>query len=361
MRITILTNSDIGLYKFRKELIEQLCIEHEVYIVLPKGEFIELLQQFGCRFIPFEFSRRGINPIEDIGQIKRYVKLLKELKPDVVLTYTIKPNIYGGLACQMTKIPYIANVTGLGTAVENGGLLSVILTSLYRFAMKRASCVFFQNKDNRKLFISRGIVKGKTMLIPGSGVNLRTNFIEPYPDDNSGIRFLFVGRIMKDKGISELLEVIRLLHQEYPNVTLDVVGRNEEDYSEALKKAEQEGAVHYHGFQSNVHSFYTRCHCVVLPSYHEGTANVLLEASSTGRPIITTRVAGCRETFDEGVTGFGCEAKDTKSLKEAMLRFLRIPQNERKNMGQAARLKMEEEYDRSIVIKAYKEEIKNIG
>lgn len=357
MRIVILTNADIGLFKFRKELVEKLCKEHKVYIVLPEGDFIEPLKQLGCKFIPFEFNRRGMNPIADIGQIRRYVKLLKEIKPEVVLTYTIKPNVYGGLACYKTKVPYIANVTGLGTTIENGGLLSFISTSLYRIGLKGAKCVFFQNKDNQELFVDRKIVKGKTRVIPGSGVNLQMHCVEPYPDDKDGIRFLFVGRIMKDKGIGELLEAMRLIHEEYPIATLDIVGWSDEDYSFALKNAEQDGIIRYHGLQSDVHPFYTNCHCVVLPSYHEGTANVMLEASSTGRPVIATRVPGCQETFDEGITGFGCDVKSTESLLEAMKKFLSAPQDKRRKMGISARMKMEKEYDRNIVLEAYQEEI----
>ena len=319
------------------------------------------MKQLGCKFVQFEFNRRGTNPIADFTQITRYVKLLKEHKPDIVLTYTIKPNVYGGLACRITKLPYIANVTGLGTTIENGGLLSFISTSLYKVGLKGASCVFFQNKDNQKLFIDRKIVKGKTRLIPGSGVNLQAHCVEPYPDDKEGIRFLFVGRIMKDKGIGELLEAIHLIHQENDKVTLDVVGWSDEDYSEALKKAEQEGSVRYHGLQSDVHPFYTICHCAVLPSYHEGTANVMLEASSTGRPVITTRVPGCQETFDEGKTGFGCDVKSTESLADAMRKFLSTTQDRRREMGLAARTKMEMEYDRNIVLKAYQEEIQEIA
>lgn len=361
MRIVILTNADIGLYKFRKELVEQLCREHEVYIVLPDGEFIAALKELGCKFIPFEFNRRGTNPIADLSQVRRYIKLLKELKPDIVLTYTIKPNVYGGLACRTVKIPYIANVTGLGTTIENGGLLGFISTTLYKVGLKGASCVFFQNKDNRKLFVDKKIASGKTRLIPGSGVNLQVHCVEPYPDNKDGIQFLFVGRIMKDKGIGELLEAMHQIHGENPNVTLDVVGWSDEDYSEALKAAEQEGSIRYHGLQSDVHPFYTKCHCAVLPSYHEGTANVMLEASSTGRPVITTRVPGCQETFDEGKTGFGCEVRSTESLVEAMRKFLSLTQDKRREMGLSARTKMEMEYDRDIVLKAYKDEISGIA
>ena len=183
------------------------------------------------------------------------------------------------------------------------------------------------------------------------------HYYEPYPSDESGIRFLFVGRIMRDKGVEELLDAFRKIHKENNKIALDVVGYSDEDYSGLLKAAESEGAVKFHGRQRNVHPFYKNCHCVVLPSYHEGTANVLLEASSTGRPVITTRVPGCQETFDEGITGFGCEARDTESLIRAMRKFLETPQTKRECMGKAARQKMETGYDRNIVLKAYTEEI----
>lgn len=357
MKIAILTNADIGLYKFRRELLETLCAKHEVLIVLPEGEFIEQLKAVGCKFVPFAFNRRGMNPFADLLQMIRYGRLLKRIKPDIVLTYTIKPNIYGGIVCRLLKIPYLANVTGLGTAIQNGGLLTKISTTLYRIGLKGAKCVFFQNADNQQLFMKRKLVKGKTRVIPGSGVNLEAFSAEPYPTDRDGIRFLFVGRIMRDKGIGELLTAIRTIHAQNRSAVLDVVGWSDEDYSAEIKAAEAEGAIRCHGLQKDVRPFYAACHCAVLPSYHEGTANVMLEASATGRPVITTRVPGCRETFEEGVTGFGCEAKSTESLLDAMQRFLRLINEERERMGKAARLKMEKEYNRDMVVRAYEEEI----
>lgn len=360
MKIVILTNSDIGLYKFRKELIEELCADNEVTLVLPAGEFIEKLTKLGCVFIPFEFNRRGTNPFSDLLQIRRYMRILKRIRPDVVLTYTIKPNVYGGIACQKTNIPYIANVTGLGTAMENGGILSWITTFLYRVGLKNAKCVFFQNSENKKLFEDKGIAKGRTQLIPGSGVNLKNHSFELYPDENNGLRFLFVGRVMKDKGIEELLSAIQDIHSLHSDVTIDIVGWCDEDYKDELRNAEDRGCIRYHGMQTEVHEFYRNCHCTVLPSYHEGMANVMLESSATGRPVITTRVPGCIETFDEGITGLGCEAKDDESLKNAMLKFISLTRDERIKMGIAARAKMEREYDRNIVLRAYKEELINI-
>jgi galacturonosyltransferase len=357
MRIVILANADIGLYKFRKELVERLCQDNEVYIVLPDGEYISSLKEIGCKFIQFEFNRRGMNPFADLQQISRYKKLLKELLPDVVLTYTIKPNIYGGIACQKCNIKYIANVTGLGTTIENGGLLSRISKTLYKIGLKKASCVFFQNEDNQRLFINNKIVRGKTRLIPGSGVNLNMHCFEQYPLDDDGFKFLFVGRIMKDKGIEELLYSIKMLHEQDAKIILDIVGWCDEDYSDELKEAVASGSVRDNGKQSDVHPFYVNCHCAVLPSYHEGTANVMLEASSTGRPVIATNIPGCQETFDEGITGFGCEVRDKDSLLNAMKRMISLTNDERKQMGIAARKKMEREYDRQLVIDAYIQEI----
>ena len=359
MKILILSNNDLGLYKFRFELLEVLVKRCKVFVCTPDGEFTQKFTEIGCKYIPCDMlDRRSTNPVKDLKLLSFYKAIIKKIKPNVVLTYTIKPNVYGGLACSKAHVPVIANVTGLGTTIENGGLLSKISMSLYKAGLKNAACVFFQNRNNRDTFVDAKVVKGKTRVIPGSGVNLQTHNFESYPSDDNGVRFLFVGRIMKDKGIEELLEAIRKLHNANKKIVLDIVGDSDEDYSTLLKQAEDEGAIILHGVQSDVHPFYKACHCTVLPSYHEGTPNVILEASSTGRPVITTNVPGCRETFDEGITGFGCEAKSAESLFAAMKKFLELPQEKRAEMGINARKKMEKEYDRNIVIKAYMEEIR---
>lgn len=360
MRILILANFDMGLYKFRRELLEMLVKSYEVYFCVPDGEYVEQIKRMGCYHIPSNvLDRRSTNPLKDLKLIRFYKKTLDEIKPNVVLSYTIKPNVYGGIVCGQKGIPYVPNITGLGTTIENGGFLAFISTTLYRVGLKKASCVFFQNKDNQKLFVDKGIVKGETKLIPGSGVNLNIHCLEDYPADDENIRFLFVGRIMKDKGIEELLEAIRTLHKENSNVGLDVVGFCDEDYMAELKEAEERDEIVFHGTQSDVHSFYKACHCAVLPSYHEGMANVMLEASATGRPVITTRVPGCQETFDEGITGFGCEVKNTNSLTQTMRTFCQLRYEEKVQMGKNARLKMEREFDRQIVLDAYATVIKN--
>lgn len=362
MKILILANSDMGLFKFRFELLEKLAINNEVLFCVPTGDFVPQIVKLGCAFIPCNvLERRSTNPIKDVRLLSYYKKIILKNKPEIVLTYTIKPNVYGGIICQLMKVHYLTNVTGLGTTIENGGLLANVSMFLYKLGLRKSNCVFFQNKSNQHLLMSKGIIKGKTRLIPGSGVNLRKHCFEPYPSDHEKIHFLFVGRLMRDKGIEELLDAFHAIHKENDKTILDIVGWCDEDYSESLRKAVDAGEAIYYGMQNDVHPFYTRCHCAILPSYHEGTANVLLEASATGRPVIATRVPGCQETFEEGVTGYGCDAKSINSLKEAMSCFLATPQEKREQMGKLARKKMEKEFDRNIVVRAYFEEIMQVS
>lgn len=359
-KILIISNVSSGLLSFRKELIELLAEKNDVTILVSDSDNIEVFEAMGAKCIQIAFNRRGKNPFADLSLLRKYKKIIKEFNPSVVLTYTIKPNVYGGMACRDTKTPYIANVTGLGTAVENGGALAAIAKTLYRIGLKKADCVFFQNSDNMGVFAAEKITTGKTRLIPGSGVNLTKHCREEYPEDDGNIRLLFVGRIMKDKGIDELLSAMRTVHEKHGNVSLDIIGGFDENYSDKIEEAVRDGYIRYHGRQSDVHSFYRNAHCTVLPSYHEGTANVMLESAATCRPVITTRVPGCRETFDEGVTGIGCDAKSAESLADAIEKFIALSYEEKKQMGISGRLKMEREYDRNIVIDAYLEEIERI-
>lgn len=361
MRILILTNNDVGLYNFRKELLERLVEEkHEVIISLPQGELIPNLQAIGCKFIQTEFERRGMNPFADMKLLMKYRSILKAERPNIVLTYTIKPNVYGGIACRLTGRPYLANVTGLGTAIENKGLLNRLSMALYRAGLKEACCVFFQNRSNRDLFEQEKVIRGRSGLIPGSGVNLTRYDRKAYPPQDDGIRFLFVGRVMKDKGIDELLEAIKLVKGQRGDIAMDIVGGCDEDFGERLRQAEALGLIRYHGLQNNVPDYMRAAHCTILPSYHEGMANVLLESAATGRPVIATRVPGCAETFEEGITGLGCEPRDAGSLAEAMLRFIALPWEKKREMGLAGRQKMEREFDRDIVVDAYIREIEQI-
>ena len=359
-KILILANNSIGLYKFRKELIEELVKNNKVFISLPGGEFIKELVDLGCEFIDTNISRRGTNPITDLKLMVRYKKILKKVKPDVVLTYTIKPNIYGGMMCRLFKIPYITNITGLGTAVDNGGLLRSITIFLYKLALKNASCVFFQNKENAQFMNSKGIIKGKQKIIPGSGVNLNHYEILDYPKDGI-INFLFISRVMKQKGIDQYLDTAKYIRKKYPNTQFHILGFCEESYEEKLKDMHEKGTIQYHGMQSDVRKFHEMSHCTIHPTYYpEGMSNVLLESAACGRPIITTNRSGCREIVDDEINGYLVEEQSSKELIYKVEKFLKLRYEEKKQMGLAGRVKVEKEFDRQIVVDEYKDEIQMI-
>jgi len=355
-RILILANNDVGLYKFRKELIQELVKKHKVYISLPYGDFVPNLKDMGCEFIDTPISRRGTNPIEDLKLLRNYKNILKDVKPDVVLTYTIKPNIYGGLACRTSGVPYIANITGLGSAVENGGLLQKITLSLYKVALKKAQCVFFQNKDNKE-FLNKKITISNSRLIPGSGVNLKDYALLDYPTDEV-VNFLFIARIMKEKGIDQYLEAAEYIKQKHPKTTFHVLGFCEQAYENKLKDMEDKGFIEYHGMQSDVSEFHKISHCTIHPTYYpEGMSNVLLESAACGRPVITTNRSGCREIVDDEINGYIVEQQNSQDLIRKIEQFLNTDYESKKKMGLKGRIKMEEEFDRQIIINAYLREI----
>lgn len=361
MKILILANFDVGLYKFRRELLERLLLENEVFIALPNGEFIKKLEDMGCQYIEVELERRGKNPLKDIKLIRTYVSLLKKVKPDLVLTYTIKPTVYGGIACRLKRIRYMVNITGLGTAVENPGLLQKLILKMYKVSLAQVSCVFFQNKSNMEFFQRKNLMKSWCRLIPGSGVNIEEHCYEEYPEtERYADKFLFIGRIMKDKGVEELFDAASRIKKEYPNVSFDIVGGSDEDYSIKIETLEQQGIIKYWNQQSDVHKFIKASNAVVLPSYHEGMANVLLEASSTGRPVLASNIPGCEETFDEGRTGFGFEPRNADDLYDKIKKFILLSHEKKIFMGKAAREKIVREFNRQQVIDAYMEEINNL-
>lgn len=351
MKILILANYDVGLYQFRRELIEELLKENDVYISLPYGELVEPLKEMGCVFIDTLVDRRGINPVKDLGLLKRYMSLLNRVKPDLVITYTIKPNVYGGFACRLKNIHYAVNITGLGTAFQKQGMLRKLVTFMYKVGLKKAKVVFFENEENQQIFIEDKIIKKeKTCLLNGAGVNLKHYQVVEYPEDNECTRFLFVGRVMQEKGVDELFEAMKKLREEGFICTLDVLGGYEENYAEIIKQYESEGWLNYHGYQKDVRSFIEKAHCFVLPSWHEGMANTNLECAAMGRPVITSNIHGCKEAVIDGVSGFLCERKDVGSLYEAMSKFIKLTYEERKAFGEAGRGHMEDVFDKRKVV-----------
>lgn len=361
-KVVILSNHHAYTYNFRKEIIKRLIDEnYKVYIVLPYGEKVEQLKGMGCEFIDLPLDRRGMNPITDLKLLLGYFKILKKIKPDIVLSYTIKPNLYGGIVCRILDIPYFPNVTGLGTAVEKESFIQKLLVRMYRVAYKKASCIFFQNEENRSFFQNKKIQINKSRVIPGSGVNISYFSLLPYPPDNT-IEFVFISRIMKEKGIDQYLEAAEHIKSNYPYTRFHVLGFCEEAYESRLKRLEDKGIIEYHGMQNDVREFHKLSHCTIHPTYYpEGISNVLLESAASGRPVITTNRSGCREVVDDNINGYIVEQKNSKDLIEKIELFLSLNNEQKIQMGLAGRKKMVEEFNRELVVDAYMEEINRIG
>ena len=356
-RVLILTNFSGGLYDFRNEFVEALLAEHEVIISLPDDIKTEELRAEGAKIIQTPIHRRGMNPLEDMKLYFAYRRLMKELKPDLVVTYTIKPNIYGGFCAGRLKIPYISTITGLGGAFDRSRLFVRLIVGMYRAGLKRAACVFFQNEENRGIFRKYNIAGKKDRLVMGSGVNLERHSYEPYPERDETY-FLFVGRVMKERGILEFVEAARRLHSD--KVFFEILGFCDEDYQEMLDELEREGIIRQLGFHTEVHPYLTDADAIVVASFHEGMSNTLIEAASTGRPVIASNISGCMEAFEEGKTGFGFTPGRAEELIEALERFLELPYAKRSEMGREARGKMEREFDRKLVTASYMDEVHKI-
>ena len=351
MQILILANHSGGLYDFRKDLIAEVKRHASVAVAVPHNDRWDELNGLADRVIELPVDRRGMNPLHDGKLFRQYRTILKEIRPDLVLTYTIKPNIYGGLACRMARVPYAVNITGLGSAIENGGWLKKFVLALYKPALKGAKAVFFENAGNRDALAATGVVpKGRDVVLHGAGVNLEDYPCQPYPQEGP-VRFLFVGRVMHEKGVDELFAAAKRMKQQYgEQVEFHIVGSFEEAYKPVMDELEQAGVVKYHGYQSDMKPIYAMASCVVLPSYHEGMSNVLLEAAASGRPLITSNIPGCREAVENGVSGYLCPVKDVDALYEAMQRFAALPAEQRSQMGCCGRERMEQQFSKTAVV-----------
>lgn len=358
MNILIICNCASGLEVFRGMLIRELKKEgNTVCAIVPSAdtqkEWIaeKQIEEMGCRLIRIPMERRGMNPLHDLKLLISFVRVIKQERPDLVITYTIKPNTYGGIACRLCHVPYAANVTGLGTAFQNDGLLRKFVTILYKVALRKANVVFFENAENQQVFLDTGMIrKEQACLLNGAGVDLERFSYKPYPGDQSETRFLFIGRVMKEKGVDELFAAMRLLQKDGVRCSLDVLGGFDEDYSAVIEAYEQEGWLRYHGYQKDVRPFIANCHCFVLPSWHEGMANTNLECAASGRPVITSNIHGCLEAVEDGVTGFLCEKQNVDSLFETMKRFCGLTKEQRETMGLAGRKRMEAVFDKRKVV-----------
>lgn len=357
-RILFLVNRDIVIYNFRAEIVEKLLADgHDVHISSPYGERIDALTAIGAQFHDITMRQREKHFFEGIYLLAAYCRLMKEVKPDIVFGFTVKPNIFGAMAAHRCDIPFVANITGLGTALEKKGFTQNLLLMLYRFSFRYVRKVFFQNTANRDFFLSHRIPVSDSALLPGSGVNLSRFPLRDYPPDDV-VRFAFVSRILEEKGIDIYLNAAKAIEERYDHVEFHVCGFFESDYHGKLQQYADDGVIIYHGLIRDVSSFMQDIHCIVHPSYYpEGISNVLLEACASGRPMITTDNTGCREVVEDGVNGFMIPQRDTAALIGALEQFIRLPWSEKREMGLNARRKAEREYDRRTVVEAYVNEV----
>ncbi|MFJ7681461.1 glycosyltransferase family 4 protein [Peribacillus butanolivorans] len=363
-KVLILANNSIGLYNFRIELIKELIKQqYEVYFSLPEqvdDEKVQLIIKAGAKHIQTHINRRGINPFEDWKLIKEYKKIITEVNPDLLLTYTIKPNIYGTYAANTINVPVIMNITGIGTSLTNSKLKKIVI-NLYKYACKKAKYVFFQNKSNYTLFISKKIVShDKTVILPGSGVNTNKFIPVTKTKEDEKIRFLFIGRLMKEKGIEEFLDAANALLNRYENIEFQILGPFEEEKYKEIMLKNKNKQIRYLGTSNDVRTEIREVDCIVNPSYHEGMSNVLLEAAAMGKPLIASDIPGCKEIVEDGLNGYLFEVKLTSSLEERLIKFIELEIEEKEIMGKRSRSKVEAEFDRSIVIDEYMKIINNI-
>jgi hypothetical protein len=337
MHVLVTVNAAWNIWNFRKPLVEALLADgHRVSVLAPPDESVADLEALGCHFRPLAMNVKGLNPFEDLRLQSRLGREFRAARPDIVLSYTIKNNIFGAGAARMAGVPFVPNVTGLGTAFLSGRALESVIQQLYRRAFAPLPRVFFQNEDDRDLFLERRIVRAEQ------------------------------ARLLRDKGLLEFVEAARIVRARHPRARFQLLGalgpQNRTAINAAMVEAwVSEGVVEYLGTTDDVRPFIAAATCVVLPSYREGAPRTLIEAAAMGRPVIASDVPGCRAVVERDVSGLFCEARSGESLAEAMERFLALPHEARAAMGAAGRAKMAREFDQALVIDAYRETIATLA
>ncbi len=356
MKIFVAINQARVLYDFKRELIAALSARgDEVYLSFEEDFRAPFFRPLGT-FVPTPIDPRGMNPAKDFRLYRFYRRELKRIRPDVVLTFTIKPNVYCGLACRRAKIPYFATISGMGVAANGGGATRRLATALYRLGLRGATRIFCQNDAIERRVVAEKIARAEQIVsVRGSGVDLDRFSAAPYPTADAPTRLLFIGRLMRDKGVAEFVEAARRIRKERPDVVFQILGATERGCSEhfLVHNAERAGIVEYLGYREDVVPAIRDAIAVVLPSYHEGLSNVLLESAASARPILASNVPGCAETFDDGVSGFGFEPKSADSTTAAIRKFLELPLERRAEMGCAGRRKVENGFSRADVVRRY--------
>ena len=370
MKILISVNTAWNLVNFRAGLIRALVAQgHEVIAAAPFDNYAPRLAELGCRFVPLPMHNGGTDPSRDAMLLWRFLRLFRRERPDVYLGYTVKPNVYGSLAARWLGIAVINNIAGLGAVFIKDGWLVRLVRWLYRVALARSAKVFFQNEDDRQLFIQGGLVRAEVSdLLPGSGIDLTRFAVQPLTALNGGarkFRFLLIARMLWDKGVAEFVEAARLIHARWPQAECCLLGFVDVQNPAAVSAAQmdiwvRQGLVKYLGVSDDVRAEIATADCIVLPSYREGTPRTLLEAAAMGRPIITTDAVGCREVVDDGQNGYLCKVRDASDLADKMQQMLSLPMAQRQQMADYGRRKMEREFDEQIVIQKYLDAIQNI-
>jgi len=363
-KILVLNNLIESLYNFRYELLERLINEEfEIYFSIPESKNdtrVKKLIELGCNYVETNLDRRSMNPFKDLNLVKQYETIVKKIRPNIIISYTIKPNIYGSYVAKKYKIPIIITVTGLGSGFNNNNT-KWLVERMYRHACKNAYTIFFQNEANYNYFIENKIAKkDKSKIIPGSGVNLEKFKPMEKTKEDGIVRFLFIGRIMKEKGIEEYLKAAEYIADKYSNVEFQILGSFEEEKYKEIILNNNNSKIKYLGVSYDVRNEIKEIDCIINPTYHEGMSNVLLEGAAMAKPLLASNVPGCREIVDNGVNGYLFEPKNETSLIKTIEKFLSQNESDRIRMGIASRQKVERTFDKNLVIDAYLEEIARI-
>src|SRR3569623_1227146 len=368
--VVISRNTAWSLYNYHAGLIKAMVdAGYDVVAVAPGDDFTERLESCGCRFVDLPMDNHGTHPGRDLLLLMRYLQLFRRVRPLVYLGYTIKPNIYGSLASYALGIPVVNNKSGLGVTFAKNGFLKSMVRGLYKGGLYRSRRIFFQNADNRNLFVRTGLARVEvTDLLPGSGINLAKYPPTPLPASvGRPFRFVLIARMIRHKGIVEFVDAARTVQKQFPGTEFRLVGcLNPSDPNaimpDELNTWQEEGIIRYCGQTDDVRPHLTAADCVVLPSsYPEGGPRSLLEAAAMGRPIITTDTPGCRDIVAHEVNGYHCRAKDAADLAEKMLRMITLSRDERQKMGLAGRRKADSEFAEAIVTRKYLDIISQLG
>ncbi|OYX39981.1 MAG: glycosyltransferase family 1 protein [Rhodobacterales bacterium 32-64-14] len=361
MHILMTVNAAWNIWNFRRPLVEALTGDgHQITVLAPPNDAVPELEQLGCRVRPLAMSVKRLNPLADLKLQRRFGRSFREERPDAMLSYTIKNNIFGARAAKPANVPFLPNVTGLGTAFLSGRLLQTVTEQLYRRSFSALPVVFFQNEDDRDLFLDRRLVRAnQARLLPGSGIDLRRFAPAPFPAPEEAPVFLMIARLLRDKGVLEFVEAARRVKCRHPQARFQLLGAVGSENRSAIDRPTvdswvAEGIVEYLGTTTDVRPAIAAASCVVLPSYREGAPRTLIEAAAMARPLIATDVPDCRAVVERDHTGFLCEVRSAGSLAAAMQRFLDLSPGAQQAMGAAGRAKMEREYDQALVVDAYR-------